>query len=684
MLQPIRLAALLCCLLPLCALAGDVTATPPLEIKLDTVKSPEKPAVAPARDITITFSSATPGNLFLPGQPIALTAHVANAGKAQKTLLTTLVTTAQGCEVYLNARSVQLEAGGVFELPIEARELSRLPNGCYRVELWAQNDNGLGYCATALNVWAGPLVKANDHFGVSYNGPLDNERTWRDLDLFRLAGVGWLRFPLHGWLPQGEAVPPDAAIYDRFIPEATQRHFSLLAAFTPSVTIDPSVDAVAADKQYRESLLAATTRYSFQVKNWDLLQVKSDAKYHGLSGIHAKQLFSGRQAMLQSDKNLHATFTVEDPFKWNAIDLFSQGLPLAGDAVGMSHNFIGLPEIQATPTPPTFVADEINAAAKNTLKRNPPLWVTEYGFDQSKGGRLPSPVQQAALIARALILNQGQHIERTFWRHTPDRQNDWPLTNTDGSVAPGLPAIRTTLQMLDGVTSMTEVPCPVLGTELNKKKVLAFLLRYDPEKKPRNSGHDGERNGERNTHKPVERTHYRLVAWSENPMSGVTLKTTAQHASVTDLWGNVVDLQPVDGVLLFPVDEFPRFLDLGESGEVEAFAPFARFDPAILLVTDNGENRIKLDIFNNQRLFHGKISIEARTNFWPGDKGVSARRVDLDVLDRVEVAEKVDIPPDARKGQLYEVRTDFMVGSRRIGYLLLPIWYQPGTETAGK
>jgi len=675
--QPKSLLILLGCLLPLCALATDITVTPPSEVKLDqtTVAPPTAPA---ARDFTITFSSGTPGNLYLPGQPVDITAHVTNAGKSQKVLLTVLVTARQGCQIYLNARSVQLTDGGTLDWPIAAREISRLPNGCYHIEMWAQGDNGIGYNVTALTIWNGPAPTASDSFGVSYNGPLNTERTWKDLELFRLAGISWLRFPLHGWLPQGDAIPPEASLYDQFVSQATQRNFTLLPAFTPGLTVDPAVDEVQADKQYRESLLAATTRYGFKVKTWDLLQVKPDAKYPELRGIHAKQLQSGRMAMDTADKTLHAVFTVEDPFKWNAIDLFAQKLPLAGDAVGMSHNFIGLPEIQAQPTPPIFSATEINADAQTALKRTPPLWVTEYGFDQSKGARLPSPTLQAALISRAMILNAGQKISRTFWRHTPDRQNDWPLTNADGSAEPGLLAIRTTLQMLEGVTSMTEVPVPVLGTDLNSKKVWAFLLRYDPPKKDRK--HDTHKS----TRATPTRTHYQLVAWSEARMSSVTLKTTAQHAVVTNLWGNTVELQPVDGVMLFPVDEFPRFVDLGESKLIEASAPFARFTPSALLVTEGGTNRMVLDIYNNQQLFHGKISLEARTDFWPSDSGTRSRRIDLDVLDRVSVKEDIEVPAGARKGQIYEVRTDLLVGSRRIGFLLLPIWYQPKTDTVEK
>ena len=666
MIRPCQLVCLLF-LLPLAAWAVDITATPPLDVKVErptptpATNAPATVDTTRAHNITVTLSSAAPGNLFRQDAAVELIAHISAPGKAQKVLATTMVTSPLGCQVYLGARSVEVPDSGQADLTIRSAELNHLPDGPYRVEIWVQSDTGIGYALTALNVWTGPAEKPVDCFGISYHGPLTTERTGKDLDLFRMAGVGWLRFPLHGWSPQGDAVPPEAAQYDTFVREATDRGFSLLAAFTPSLTVDPGVNAVQADKEYRESLLAAATRYSFKVKYWDLVQVRPDAKFHELTGVHAKQLVSPRAALQKYDKKLHAVFTVEDPFKWNAIELFSQHLPLPGDALGMSHNFIGLPEVQASPTPPIYSLEEINQAA-SSLKHSLESWVTEYGFDPEKGARLPAAIYQAALLSRALLLNKGQNITRTFWRHTPDSPFDLPLTSADGSAEPGLLAVRTTLQMLDGVTSMAEVQCPALASDISTKKIWAFLLKTEPDKKARKHG---------------AHQHYVMAVWSENQLAGLAIKTSAVRSRVTDLWGNTVELQPIDGVMMFPVDEFPRFIDLGETSTVEAFTPFARFDPAMLLLTEGGENRIGMDVFNDQRLFRGKISLETRTSFWPSDMDVRSRRVDLDVQDRVKISDIVAIPTGARKGQLYEVRTDFLVGTRRLGYLICPIWYQP-------
>ena len=204
----------------------------------------------------------------------------------------------------------------------------------------------MGHGSTQFNLWNGPVTTANEQFGISYNGPLNTARTLRDLDIFRLAGIKWLRFPLQGWLPQGEAHPAGAELYNTFIEEASNRGFNLMANFLPKTTVVPSVNPLQTSRELNESLLAATTHYGFKVKYWELQRIKPDPAFPTMKGIGFPLLAAARQTLAKTDKSksLHAVFTIDDPLQWNAVELFSQKLPATNDILGLRYDFIGLPE----------------------------------------------------------------------------------------------------------------------------------------------------------------------------------------------------------------------------------------------------------------------------------------------------------------------------------------------------
>jgi hypothetical protein len=646
----------------------EIEVTPPVAVTVDSAAQPKAPPPV-KRGLAIAFQSAAPGHLFTPDQPIALTAVVTSPGQAISATLRIRVCSALGCLVYSEARPVHLPAAGAASFPVVVPASLRLPHGPYRVEVWGEAAAAIGYGATWAHIWPGPATRASSGFGISYQGPLDTAHTWLDLDLFRQAGIRWVRFPLQGWLPQGQAVPPAAEVYNTFIQEAGRRDFSLVAAFTPRTTVDPAINAAQAEKEYHESLLAAAARYGFKVKWWELMRVKPDPAFPDLKGIGYTQLAKGREALRHFDKSLRTLFSIEDPYKWNAMELYHQGLPAEGDVLGLLYNFIGLPETKANPTPPLYALEEVVTGAPGYPKRKPEIWVSEYGFDPTKRDRLPAPVYQAALLGRALILNRVVSISRTFWRHDPTSQYDLPFIDAEGSALPSLPGLRTTLEMLEGASSVEEIASP-----LNLK---TFLLRYGDEKGKKKRG--------------KVKPRFVLVAWSErgpwgiSDPAGLALKTTATQLAVTDFWGNTLELKPTGGTAVVSVDEFPRFIDLGADEKVELFAPFIRFSPPRLVLRDGQPNRMVVEMVNDQRLFSGQVVCNLTFRRWPnleGEKIITKdQKIVLDPYGHQTLTTELTVPDNASKGQIFQVSLDIAIGTRRVGFLILPVWYLPGGET---
>ncbi|MHB0937604.1 MAG: hypothetical protein ACYDCO_06175 [Armatimonadota bacterium] len=612
-------------------------------------------------NIAVTFRSPVRNQLFTAGQPIELTA-VYTCRVAQHATLFARVTSAYGIPLLEDSMDAALPAGGETEFPLDFGDMARLPNGIYQVEAWAEGTQDAGVGRTLFSVWNGPLDHGVESFGISYAAPLNTARTWSDLDLFKQAGVGWMRFPLQGWLPQGQAVPAETEVYNQFIQEAGARNFKLLAAFTPKVTIDTSVNAMQADKEYKESMLAAVARYGFKVKDWELLTVKADPAFKNLKGIRYQDLAKYYSSLKEMDKSCRVVFSADNPLKWNALELFNEKIPAKGDVFAMRYNLIGIPELRTDPVPPVYALEEIIPGARTHLKQTPPLWVTEYGFDPNLGERLPEPTMQAALLSRALLINRGANIERTFWRYDPTDVWNLPLIGADGITRANYLALRTTLQMLDGVSSISDVPSPQLTI---RGKVWALLLRYDQGKK--------------------KKPRYVLAAWLESRDSRVvyslTLKTKAQRVTVTDLWGNATELQPTSNAAAFTVDAFPRFIDLGEYGDAELYSPFAYFMSPATVLSEGKDNILGFAMHNDQRLFRNDLNCEVYLRRWPGEEGVlKSEKFDLNPADSKSIRGQLFIPEHAKKGQIFEVNADIMLGTRRIGYLTMPVYYLPKAE----
>jgi hypothetical protein len=671
MLRYALLLGLLCGLLmPLRAADVNVQADPPVDVVLDKGAKPPKPKGEP---ITVAIRTEKAGNLFTPGETVGLTTFITNPGAEQAATVTTVITAEFGCIVYAKKERVTLPANNILQLFIYFPGNNRLPNGSYLAEVAVAATDGIAYGDTLYSVWPGAAEQAYQSFGIAYVGALDNPGIVKDLDLFKAAGVGWLRFPLHGWLPQGEAQPFEAQVYNNFVVEADKRGFNLLAAFTPKITVDPSVDSARADKDYRESVMAAAVRYGFKVKWWELLRVKPDVeKSPEMKGIGYPMLKNGRDALRSVDKSLKALYSVEDPFKWNAMELFHNNVPVVGDGVSLRYNFVGIPEVKTNPESPAFSITDLEGAAMTALKRRPPLWVTEYGFDPRKADHLPGPQYQAALVARALVLDRLVGIERTFWRHQPGSPYDLPLTRTDGSAMPSLLALRTTMAALADLTEIKELPSPIAETRV-------FIIKHGGEKKA--------------WYARTKKATYSLALWSTGGPGAMALKSKATRMSVTDLWGNAIELKPTSGVAIVQVDEFPRFVDLDDTPDVELFSSFARFLPSKLVLREDGLNTMTFVILNDQRLFNGNISLELNFRRWPEEPSkarpsdptkvepetpkVRTEKVNIDPAGRIELDEKLTIPANAHKGHLFNYSVEVLLGTRRIGYLTLPVWYSP-------
>jgi hypothetical protein len=643
------------CGLPLLAgEVGVVPTTPTPEVTVDVGGKPKAPPVSD--QVTITLTSDHAGNLFKTGQRVELTATLTNPGSAERVALTTRISSSLGCPISTDMVGVALPEKGQVTQTIKFDDARRLPNGPYRMDLVVEGEKAYGYGYALFTIWDGPAKAASSTFGISYAGPLDTARTWADLDMFAQAGIGWLRFPLRGWLPQGNTIPQEAELYKRFIGQASERHFSLVAAFTPTTTVDPAVDSDRADKDYRESLLAAATHFGPQIPYWELMPVKADPLFPELRGFRPPDLLKGREALRTFNKNLISIASLETPFPATMMDYAAVGLPHKGDLLGLRYDFVGLPETRdANPKPPLVEMPAVAATCQALLKRQPPLWVTEYGFDPSKGERLPPPTHQAALMARAFILNRVNKIERTFWRHNPANQYDLPLTTSTGEVQPNFLALRTVLEQMEGAVLVNEVPGP--------EGMHAYIFgKGDISAKGRKKG----------------KALFMLVLWTTHAPTAATVKSGANHVSMTDLWGNTTEFDPVDSVILTSVDEYPRFLDLGTAEGVELINPFAYLTPSRVLLTPGGENKFTFNMLNDPRVFLTSHVFEIHFRRWPSTEEVKTFKAPFNYhYDRYDRIFPLTIPSGARKGQIYEVSAEIKVASRRVGMLMLPVWYQP-------
>lgn len=641
----------------------EETAIPAGETPVDlTLPTQETSAV---NGITVSFTSNSPGHMFLPGKPMELTIHIHNTGPGQKAKVNVIAKAGLGSVIYDDDFSVNLSENGSAEETIILGDLDPLPRGSYLVTVFAKGDLNWGFNSTRVSVWDGPASMQSDIFGISYSGPLDVARTYTDLDLFKQAGIGWIRFPMQGWLPP---IPAAADTYSKFIEEASSRDFKLLAAFTPRVTVDPSANEVQAWKDLHESVLAAITKYGFKLKYWELLHLAPPSYPVGMKGIGYRDYAPVREAIRRADKSLQMIFPLATPFEANDQIMFHYGLPYKGDAIGIHYDFVGIPENQkAVPKPPIGLISQISDDARGKLKRVPPMQATEYGFDPEKGNKLPQAVHQAALISRALIMNRISGIERTFWRHNPDAQYDLPFTCPDGAAQPSLLAIRTTLAKLQDATSITPVTTNAQGTSI-------FMVRYSDAKKPKSSVHN---------------VRYGLIAWSESESTrtGMSLKTKSTQITVTDLWGNAIDLQPSYNTAFFQVDEFPRFIDLGTDNKIDLRTAFGCTDFNGLkfkVISPEGDNNITFRIRNDQLLFNGSISGELRIHAWPIPEDhpqVTTQRFELNVFESFETPSiSIRIPANIRNGeQVCEVSVEIMMGTCRVGYLTLPVFYSKKT-----
>lgn len=665
------LCGLLTLLIPVLAVEEVDISAEPTATTIDIERPTTAPPATADGKFSIRITSDVPGHLIRPGQAIAFTAQVTNPGAAMDATITARISTLYGTELYKKSVKESLPAKGTATMPFGFPQPPRLPNGAYGVDVWVECGQGIASANTLLSIWNGPAEHPSSLFGISYAGPITTDRTWSDLDLFRQAGIQWLRFPLQGWLPQGEAVPAAAGDYNTFVQEAGKREFKLVAAFTPQTTIDPAVNSVQAEKEYSESLMAAAVRYGFKVKHWELLSVKPDPAFPELKGIGYSVLGKGREALRGADKSLVALYTLDSPFSGNAPELFFYGLPDKNDLLGIRYNFAGLPEYErANPKPPVFDLGAVMSYAKTSIKRTPTVWVTDYGFDGAKGERLPQAGHQAALMARALIFNRINGIERTFWRHDPASQYDLPFTDDQGGVEPSLLAMRTTLELLDQATEIKPLPRPFTLGGLHAYLLRTGAVYTDKEKKKKKKG----------------KSHYVIVAWTESERfaTGLSFRSKATHVNVTDLWGNTMELRPTDDCAMFSVNEYPVFVDLGELSDeettpVELAAPFANFaPPAGIVLRRGGENKVTFHMRNDHYLFKNDLACTVHFRRWPGEDEVKTFNLNLGPYDKVELPWALTVPETAtRKGQVYEITADIMLGTRRIGFLKYPVHFSP-------
>lgn len=605
-------------------------------------------AVPPAK-FAIFCTSADPNNLFRAGRAINLTAHIQNPGPAQDVVYKYLLLYGFNCVVTSGEKKIKLEASSTTDVELEFPGSEHFPNGAYQISSWLEGVNVFGVSSlTSLGVWNGPATFMNDRIGINYQASLAGDRTWRDMDTFKRAGVGWLRFPLQGWLTVQGARPPQAEVYDLFIREATKRNYKLLAAFLPKVTVDRTVFPDQAEKEYAESLLSATTRYERQLPYWELQRVTASAVYLDEKGIGFNQLVAGHNAIRKHPNNLKLIYSFESPFKDHAEELMGLNGFSDNDILGMRYDFIGIPENTTFSMPPAMGYPDLKTDIKKSYKRNASAWVTDYGFDLQKTvTRPPLPLHQAAFMARALILDRMAGIERSFWRYDPTSVNETPFVTEEAGATPMLLALRTTAEQLRGAHLERDLSSAALG-------IRAYLFHFDDD------------------------SHYSLVAWSEQQEpSGITIKSAAKNIPIFDTWGNGIELSPVDNVALLQVDEFPRFANLGKVKEIELYPSFIAFDHARPALTGPDANVIKVHLVHNPQIFKSKKVIDIDFHEWPGNEKGDTMKAVLIPNASEDIVHPLSFPPNPRPGQLYTLSVDIKDNSRKIGHFDVIVGYVP-------
>lgn len=617
-------------------------------------------------DFTISFTCSDSHHLFVSEHAIDLQATIQYTGVATNAEVKVLVSSATG--TVISSRSLYLDFPKQNDIAIPIILDKSLPKGCYLIEIFIfiKDQIDWKHAATTVTIWDGPAMIRNQSFGISYAGSLTDERAWRDLDAFKLAGIGWVRFPFLGWIPQGEATPAAAEMYDRFMREATDRGFSLLPAFTPQISTDPAVNPVQAEKDFYESLLAATTRYGFKMHTWEFQKIIPPTKPTGMRGISYGDIAKARAAMRKENKTLTAILPLETPMSTNALEMFFYRLPAKKDLIGIHYNFDSIPEFKNPISPaPTFERENIYKTAMKSLKYAPKIWVTETGFNPPKQRpQLPPVALQAALMSRAYILNRAMGFEKTFWRHNPANSYETPFTNADGSWQPTLFALYNTMKEMNNVTSIINFPIK----ESSTSTLHAFIFVIA----------DGGKKS-----KP----HYRLAVWSERDVTrkALVLTTSALHVTVRDLWGNAIELQPINNTAVVQSDEYPRFIDIGndKNPELRLASGIVEFEKAILVVsTVENEYTGKLALRNNQVFFKGEMSGEVSFSLWPSENEAVVKTFSLApyMHDIFEIP--ITIPESAtgnlKSGrEICELNADITIQGRRFGRITMPIYYYP-------
>jgi hypothetical protein len=212
---------------------------------------------------------------------------------------------------------------------------------------------------------------------------------------------------------------------------------------------------------------------------------------------------------------------------------------------------------------------------------------------------------------------------------------------------------------------MTPIRVPLnLQSGPSESKVCAYVFQYGDPKKNKGKSKPG--------------VHYALAIWSESDTRAMTLKTPATVITVRDLWGNEIELRPTSNTALIQVDTMPRFIDLGDTNDVELLNPFAKFTPSVLTLRQGGANSFEFSLYNDQRCFSGNLAIEMQFRRWPDATDAIVKKATLDPVGHLTIPNTLTIPENVHGGQVYEVNVSLVIGTRRIGYLTLPVWYDPG------
>ena len=632
-------------------------------------------------DTQVQITTAKIGNIFGVFDKIQFNVNIKNNLAQHKVgLITVHVRNSFGTTIAVDVENLHLPPNNSQVVTIDLSD-KRVPLGHYTINYVIDFvDSGWLSGTGQFGVYNSTTYAAGDWFGVNYVGDFDDPRAETDLALLAVMGVKNLRFSMQGWIPQGHTSIAEIDASYRVVNITKNFGFNLLCNFLPATNTDLGANPVVAGAEMNESFWAALSRYGNDIREWELSPSpaivtiaggrgweespsSTGVRFTSGKGIRYYEISELRNTARKYDKNLTMIIGADSPLLGYTFEAFQYKMPEKNDFFGYHYSYIGKPENPlAYPAPPMHELGAINAEANKTIKRTPNAWVTDLGFDNTKN--LPSAVNQAVLITRALILNKSVGFKRTYWRNDPSETVDLPFVSVDGSVNPSFLAVRNMLTHLEGTETLDTMTVVDRSTPSGISPIHIYFAKSNKKAK---------------TKKHV------LVMWcdDETLSNQILLEVDAPEVQMYDVWGNVTYLYPSNGRLVIPVTEKPNYLHVSNAKNVKVsnITRVMSFDAKVKRINEKmtlEEASISLDISNNPLVFKGRQAFTVSIDCSPflDEPIIKSFELNEGQLMRVTIPRFEISNVDKINGKgLLEVKAALYVGNQCIALASLPVYY---------